>query len=58
MRFTRFLFSSLTGTALATAMILSGCGEAAPKEGDFAAAPAVDKKASEPDADGFVWKTE
>ena len=58
MRFTRFLFSGLTGTALATAMALSGCGEAAPKEGDFAAAPAVDKKASEPDADGFVWKTE
>ena len=58
MRFTRFLFSSLTGTALATAMILSGCGDAAPKKGDFAAAPAVDKKASEPDADGFVWKTE
>ncbi len=36
-------------------MLFSGCTENGP---DFQPAPAVDAQASEPDEDGFVWKTE
>ncbi len=36
-------------------MLFSGCTEKGP---DFQPAPAVDAQASEPDEDGFVWKTE
>jgi len=58
MRFTRFLFSGLTGTALATALFLSSCAGPAPEGPDFEAAPATESTASAPDEDGFVWKTE
>jgi len=41
--------------ALVAGMLFSGCTEKGP---DFQPAPAVDAQASEPDEDGFVWKTE
>jgi len=55
MRFTRFLLSGLTGTALAAALMFSGCAEKGP---DFEQAPPASPTASAPDEDGFVWKTE
>jgi len=41
--------------ALVAGILFSGCTENGP---DFQPAPAVDAQASEPDEDGFVWKTE
>ncbi len=41
--------------ALVLSVILPGCTGGGP---DFEAAPAVDSRASAPDEDGFVWKTE
>ena len=53
----RFLFSGLTGTALATALFLSSCAGPAP-EGRILKQPLRQSPPSAPDEDGFVWKTE
>ena len=58
MRFTRILYFFMVGTALLAGLLLSGCSTSTGEGGDFAAAPAADAKASAPDEEGFVWKTE
>ena len=39
-------------------MLAVGCAAPAPQGPDFEPAPAVESKASAPDDEGFVWKTE
>jgi dipeptidyl-peptidase-3 len=48
----------MVGTALLAGLLLAGCSTSTGEGGDFAAAPAADAKASAPDEEGFVWKTE
>ncbi|MGB2424327.1 MAG: dihydrofolate reductase, partial [Flavobacteriales bacterium] len=55
MRFVQATTQALGGAALVAVVLLSGCTENGP---DFQPAPAVDAQASEPDENGFVWKTE
>ena len=43
---------------MAAGMLLSSCSTPAPEGGDFAPAPETESKASAPDDNGFVWKTE
>ena len=55
MRFAQATTQALGTAALVAGILFSGCTENGP---DFQPAPAVDAQASEPDEDGFVWKTE
>ena len=48
----------MAGTAVVAGILMIGCGQPEPTGPDFEAAPAMESKASAPDEDGFVWKTE